>query len=673
MSNSQEQSLDENAVFLPTSESSPGFLYSETERLALERLLNAGPEGFYSTAGSQLSSSFLSPEEVTNITNWAQDYQLSPKPELWENVLELEDYCSTYYPGHSDTPPPGLCLGWPESSTWRERENSVKVYSSPPVEDEPPVRELIRQHLQKATQVIAIVTDRLTDCSVIGDLHNAASRGVPVYIILNQRSTHEGTVQRLWHPNMQVRVLGGKSFCSRAGRMVVGEMKDKFVLVDLQTVIHGSYSLTWSDAHLHRQLVTVLTGSVVDSFDREFRILFAGSSPVPEPRRTYWNQIPNHINNFSEIMFPKHLPYLGAEVTNPPSPPSDALLDWEAMGVMSGGCSVPNSPLEQHQDVFLKDKPVLNNAATTTDKNTTFADHFFSTKHLPLDKKRLSEPPPPPISPVSNYMSHLITSYSKTNPVKQEPPSPEMRFEKRIEPRVERTVARQISQENTKYDRYLKRPEKEPDPLHNVNTFSHIKRHQEVSTVKDESSNRDRSALTLENTSSSRKPLIIRMPQSEDTSSLSDIMTRIKMKQSTQEHPRDQPRDHLRDHPRDQPRDHLRDHPRDQPRDQSWDQPRERSRTAYAELSRSMVDLSVHSPVQDDKAAPVPRFRAGALDVELLSPALALMQKRNDHIRTTMMFHTPLSFQPQDRPRSFAFSPDWRNSLSRLDAKEDGQ
>lgn len=44
----------------------------------------------------------------------------------------------------------------------------------------------------------------------------------------------------MWQ-NMQVRVLGGKTFCSRAGRMVVGEMKDKFLLVDLKIVIHGSY------------------------------------------------------------------------------------------------------------------------------------------------------------------------------------------------------------------------------------------------------------------------------------------------------------------------------------------------------------------------------------------------------------------------------------------------
>lgn len=63
-----------------------------------------------------------------------------------------------------------------------------------------PVNQRLRDILC-TMQVIAIVTDRLTDCTIIGDLHNAASRGVPVYIILNQRSIQENfTLNRLRHP-----------------------------------------------------------------------------------------------------------------------------------------------------------------------------------------------------------------------------------------------------------------------------------------------------------------------------------------------------------------------------------------------------------------------------------------------------------------------------------------
>ncbi len=50
-------------------------------------------------------------------------------------------------------------------------------------------------------QLIAVVTDKLSDSAVIGDLQNAASRGVSVYIILNKRSVEENCfLHQLQHP-----------------------------------------------------------------------------------------------------------------------------------------------------------------------------------------------------------------------------------------------------------------------------------------------------------------------------------------------------------------------------------------------------------------------------------------------------------------------------------------
>nr|XP_020453632.1 protein FAM83E-like [Monopterus albus] len=246
MSDSQEQSLDEDAVFLPVNDSSPEFLYCEKERRAVERLLSAGPEAFYNSISAERSCSFLSSEEVSQIARWAQDHhpkqvQVQREENGVEGSLEMGSFCSTYFPSQTDTAAPDLELGWPEKSSLVSAEG-VKVHTSPSAEGDPPVREVIRRHLQKASQVIAIVTDRLTDGAVIGDLHSAASRGVPVYIILNQRSIKENLMlSRLRHPNIRVRVLEGRTFYSRTGKTVVGEMKEKFLLVDLETVIHGSY------------------------------------------------------------------------------------------------------------------------------------------------------------------------------------------------------------------------------------------------------------------------------------------------------------------------------------------------------------------------------------------------------------------------------------------------
>lgn len=161
MSNSQEQSLDEDVVFYPVSDTSPEFLYCEKERQAVERLLNAGPEAFYSSVGTERSGCFLSPEEVSQMSGWAQDYrfsQLHAQRETHEDAGSsgTEDERSTYFPHNSDTPAPDLELGWPENSPWVPA-GSVTVYTSPPAEGQPQVREVIRWHLQKASQVCKLI------------------------------------------------------------------------------------------------------------------------------------------------------------------------------------------------------------------------------------------------------------------------------------------------------------------------------------------------------------------------------------------------------------------------------------------------------------------------------------------------------------------------------------
>ncbi|KAK7119100.1 hypothetical protein R3I94_021069 [Phoxinus phoxinus] len=340
MSNSQEQSLNENVVFAPLTESSPDFLHCEEERYCVESLVSSGPEAFYTKLHQEQMGSFLSTGEVNQISSWVEDYHQSDAV-LEDGNGEVEvgsegdDFSGHYFPTESDTPAPCLELGWPERYSWMDM-GRVEVYTNPPVEQEPSIREVLRTLLQGATRLIAVATDKLSDNVVIGDLRNAASRGVPVYIILNRRSAEENcSSHQLQHPNIMVRILGGKTFLTRDTKMVVGELKNNFVLVDLETVMMGSYSLTWSDSHLHRQLVTVMSGPVVESFDREFRILYAASLPIPDAWITgkpatepkiYNKQPPLNINS-NKIE-------LTELIANPPPPPIDSHLDWEAMGVI---------------------------------------------------------------------------------------------------------------------------------------------------------------------------------------------------------------------------------------------------------------------------------------------------------------------------------------------------
>ncbi|KAM6947904.1 protein FAM83A [Lycodopsis pacificus] len=611
MSNSQEQSLDENAVFLPVNESSPEFIHCEKQRQAVERLLNAGPEAFYSSIGTERSGCFLSSEEVSQITSWAQDYRFNPsqgqsQENRGEGSSEMEDACSTYFPSHSDTPAPDLDLGWPEKGPWVPK-GSVTVHTSPPADGEPPVRQIIRWHLQKARQVIAIVTDRLTDGAIMGDLHDAASRGVSVYIILNQRSIQENfTLNRFRHPNMRVRVLGGKTFCSRTGRTVVGEMKEKYLLVDLETVIHGSYSLTWTDAHLHRQLVTVLSGPAVESFDREFRVLFAASLPVPDTWRVAGNRVdvPHQLKDSSDL---KGLHHLEPEITNPPSPPADYLLDWEAMGVIQRNRCFPDSPLDQHEEIMAKEIPVQSKMLFM--KNTPIVEGFTNNRNQYVEKKRVDEN----TSPVTNNVPDKSTTL-KVQHVKNE------------------AIYRQISIEKSTNVDDQKTTRLDDDRLHRATEPTHkitIRSRTEAVLEGESSVKQIRSEVA--NTPSSRKPIILRMPQDESVSSLSDLMKKIPPWQNTS------------------------------------GLLGKGSKAAVSELRQSMVELSVHNP--DDAGVPVPKFKASSFDPDYMTPALALMKKRNDNLKPSL-YRTPKNLLPRERPRSSNYGP-WRRSLAETEGEQE--
>ncbi|XP_015192258.2 uncharacterized protein fam83e isoform X1 [Lepisosteus oculatus] len=343
MSNSQEQSLNEDAEFLPITESSPEFHYSEPERRALESLLSAGPGAFHTKLSLERLGPFLSPEEVAQIDGWAQDYrhsevQLENEGGEGGEDLARREFSVSYWPQHTDVPAPSLEMGWPENGSWKGIARAT-VYTSPPTQGAPQIREVVRKLIQGASKVVAVVTDKLTDNVVIADLLGAADRGTPVYIILNRRGAlGHCTLSRLKHQNMRVRVLGGNTFCSRDGKVVTGELKDNFILVDLETVVLGSYSLTWTDAHLHRQLVTVLNGEVVESFDNEFRTLYASSLPLASD----WEIGEQPYKPEGPFPYPEykafdHATLLGLDnLSHLSTPPcSDCPLNWEELGVKS--------------------------------------------------------------------------------------------------------------------------------------------------------------------------------------------------------------------------------------------------------------------------------------------------------------------------------------------------
>ncbi|XP_003801571.1 protein FAM83E [Otolemur garnettii] len=286
------EGVESGSGVLPLTEASPGWLYSEGQRLALEALLSEGAKAFQACVQHEGLQPFLSEDEVQGLAVAAEDWTVAKQDPIWAaegaTITEEDVGSLTYWPGQSEQPAPILRLGWPVDSAWKGI-TRAQLYTQPPAEGHPPIKGLLRQEIRAAHKLVAVVMDVFTDPDLLLDLVDAATRHwVPVYLLLDHQrlAAFLALAQQLglnpWATeNLDIRIVGGCSFQSRWRRQVRGNMREKFVLLDGDRVISGSYSFTWSDARLHRGLVTLLTGEIVDAFSLEFRTLYAASWPLP--------------------------------------------------------------------------------------------------------------------------------------------------------------------------------------------------------------------------------------------------------------------------------------------------------------------------------------------------------------------------------------------------------
>lgn len=115
------------------------------------------------------------------------------------------------------------------------------------------------------------------------------------------------------------------------------------------------------DAHLHRQLITVLSGPAVQLFDREFRILYAASLPVPDlwkdakPKELpkIYRALHQSEPNTQKLVLRNGLP-------SPPPPTADSPIDWDALGVFQ---KTHESSEDQILPEFYKEPPKLQKPA----------------------------------------------------------------------------------------------------------------------------------------------------------------------------------------------------------------------------------------------------------------------------------------------------------------------
>ncbi|KAK7929590.1 hypothetical protein WMY93_005985 [Mugilogobius chulae] len=288
MALSQVQCLDDHHVNWRVTESKPEFFYSEDQRLAVETLINSGRDAFVDFIKAHGVRSFLSDMELDTIESYVELYR--PGHEHFR-----PDTPMTPGPGNLTPGTPGddefsvaeLDLGWPEASSYRGV-TRVNVYTQPPSDGQTHIKEVVRKSIASAQKVIAVGHGRFHRRGYLsGPAGCFLQTQNPVYIIIDTASVpcflsmcgradmHRGHLK-----NLRVRSCGGVEFLTRSAQKVRGAMKEKFLLADGDRAISGSYSYTWSAARLDRNVITVITGQAVETFDMQFRELYLLSRGV---------------------------------------------------------------------------------------------------------------------------------------------------------------------------------------------------------------------------------------------------------------------------------------------------------------------------------------------------------------------------------------------------------
>ncbi|XP_006890162.1 PREDICTED: protein FAM83F [Elephantulus edwardii] len=293
MAESQLTCLDDAHVNERVTEAQAAFYYCEQRRAALEALLGRGEQAYRQRIQKDQLRDFLSSQERQALrAAWTPYEDAIPAGGRGKNKAKAKAEPAAaeslaYWPDRSDTEVPPLDLGWTDTSFYRGV-SRVTLFTHPPKEEKAPhLKQVVRQMVQQAQKVIAVVMDDFTDGDIFKDIVDAAyKRRVPVYIILDEAGvtsflemcrTLELTDFRI--RNIRVRSVTGVGFYMPMGK-VKGNLSSRFLMVDGDKVATGSYRFTWSASHVDRNLLLLLTGQNVEPFDLEFRELYAISEEV---------------------------------------------------------------------------------------------------------------------------------------------------------------------------------------------------------------------------------------------------------------------------------------------------------------------------------------------------------------------------------------------------------
>uniref|UniRef100_A0A3Q4BFD8 Scaffolding anchor of CK1 domain-containing protein n=1 Tax=Mola mola TaxID=94237 RepID=A0A3Q4BFD8_MOLML len=253
--------------------------YKESYRLAIDRLIDGGRENYQEFLKGERLGNFLSEEELLFITANAEQVPRQNHAEEINNPPDNQSSSGTYWPMHSDMGAPDLDLGWPEVMH-NILQTNIDLLFHPPKQKSPTIKEVVRKHIQEARQVISIAMDMFTDIDIFKEVVDASIRGVPVYILLDEfhlksfltmAESQDVKIQQL-RVSMRFNPLDSLNLILKCNTIT------GFYKANMQLFFFGVVEFyTWSSEKIHLSMVQVITGHLVQSYDEEFRTLYARS------------------------------------------------------------------------------------------------------------------------------------------------------------------------------------------------------------------------------------------------------------------------------------------------------------------------------------------------------------------------------------------------------------
>ncbi|XP_001381220.2 protein FAM83A [Monodelphis domestica] len=268
------------------------FSHNESARLAVDALLDGGPEAYHAALGKEGEVDFLSSVEARYIQDNTKEPYYAQEPlgdaEPGPRASDASSGQSgTYFPVQSEGSEPAVLHTWSEAhKPYLKDKASATVYFQTDKHNN--IRDLIRRCISRTSQVLLILMDVFTDTEIFCDVLEAANkRGVFVCVLLNQcgvklfrEMCEKAEILDSHLKNISIRSVEGETYCAKSGKKFSGQIQEKFIISDWRYVLSGSYSFSWLCGQVHRNFLSKFTGQPVELFEEEFRHLYASSKPV---------------------------------------------------------------------------------------------------------------------------------------------------------------------------------------------------------------------------------------------------------------------------------------------------------------------------------------------------------------------------------------------------------